>query len=56
MIFKEKDPDADPDCDQCQGYGEVDISGNMCYGMGAQPKMGDCWCKVYKIIKRNKKK
>jgi|SRR6185312_2266402 len=50
-----KDPDADPNCVRCHGYGEVDISGNMCYGMGAQPKMGECSCILYKKLNIKKK-
>lgn len=52
---KSKDPDAEPNCKHCHGYGEVDISGNICYGFGAQPKMAQCWCIIYKSIGRKMK-
>lgn len=46
----EKDPRADPNCKTCNGYGIVDISGNICYGFGAKPEIDECMCILYKKL------
>ena len=49
----DKDPDAYKDCKRCHGTGVIEISGNICFGMGAEPKWGTCNCVMYKAIGRD---
>ena len=45
----EKDPEADPNCKVCNGYGRVNF-GNICTGFGGTVETMSCMCKVYKKI------
>lgn len=47
-----KDPNADPNCKGCNGYGKVNV-GSICYGFGAEPKMIQCMCVLYKKLGMN---
>lgn len=44
------DPNANPNCKACHGYGMVNV-GSICYGFGAEPKLFECMCILYKKLK-----
>jgi hypothetical protein len=45
-----KDPEADPNCKNCHGWGRYQI-GNICTGFGGKIESIDCICKLYKLYK-----